>query len=85
MVRLGVQGVELLTDGYLTLPMPDEWRTWLRELRRGEHTKEEALAAADDLEAQLLTLLDTSHLPPEPDHTAADAWLIDVYRSTWDT
>ncbi|MCT2582356.1 nucleotidyltransferase domain-containing protein [Actinophytocola gossypii] len=85
MVRLGVQGVELLTDAHVTLPMPDEWRTWLRELRRGEHTKEEALAAADDLEARLLTLLDTSHLPPKPDHTAADAWLIDVYRSTWDS
>ncbi|OLF07538.1 nucleotidyltransferase [Actinophytocola xinjiangensis] len=84
MVRLGVQGVELLSTGRVTLPMPDGWRTWLRELRRGEHSKEEALAAAADLEAELEALLTTSDLPPEPDHTAADTWLAEVYLSTWD-
>lgn len=84
MVRLGVQGVELLTDGRVTLPMSDEWRGWLRELRRGEHTKEEALAVAEDLEARLVSLLDTSSLPPQPDRAAADDWLISVYLSMWD-
>src|SRR5690606_20344162 len=53
MVRLGVQGVELLTEGRITLPMPDGERTWLRELRNGQHSKEEALARADELQAQL--------------------------------
>lgn len=84
MVRLGLQGVELLTDATMTLPMPDEWRRWLRELRRGEHTKQQALDIAEALEAQLRCLLDSSPLPPEPDRAAADAWLIDVYRSMWE-
>ena len=70
--------------GPVTLPMPDEWRDWLRQLRRGEHTKEEALAAVEDLEAQLATLLHTSHLP-EPARAAADAWLVEVYRPTWES
>lgn len=84
MVRLGVQGVELMTEGRVTLPMPAEWRDWLTELRRGEHTKQEALDAADSLEHQLEGLLETSQLPAEPDTAAADALLVDVYQSTWE-
>lgn len=84
MVRLGVQGVELLSEGRVTLPMPENWRGWLRELRRGEHSRKEALAAADELEARLVALIDTSILPPQPDRAAADRWLISVHRSMWD-
>lgn len=84
MVRLGLQGVELLTDARVTLPMPEPWRTWLTELRRGEHTKEEALGFAEALEMKLKGLVDTSPLAPEPDRVAADAWLIRVYDDVWD-
>src|SRR5690606_7796194 len=42
MVRLGVQGVELLETGRITLPMPQPWRTWLRDLRQGRHSRQEA-------------------------------------------
>jgi uncharacterized protein len=46
MVRLGVQGVELLATGRITVPMVPEWRDWLIALRRGEYPKEMALAYA---------------------------------------
>jgi hypothetical protein len=84
MVRLGLQGVELLTTGRVTLPMPEPWRTWLRELRLGQHTKKEALEVAENLELQLAVLMDTSPLPAEPDRRAADEWLIYAYRRMWD-
>lgn len=84
MVRLGIQGVELLTRGQITLPMPEHERTWLRELRRGEHTKAEALGRADDLLAQLNTLADTADLPERPDRQAINRWLTDTYRQWWD-
>jgi uncharacterized protein len=84
MVRLGVQGVELLTTGRISVPMTPEWREWLVALRRGEHTKKEALDFADALEAQLHGLVETSSLPPEPDRHAADAWLIFAYRKMWE-
>lgn len=83
MVRLGVQGVELLADGKITLPMPEPWRTWLTELRQGKHTKDEALNRAEELEARLRGLMDTSPLPIEPDRAVADAWLIKVYQDIW--
>lgn len=84
MVRLGLQGVELLTTGRITLPMPEPKRAWLRELRRGEHTRDEAVEIAANLELQLAVLMDTSPLAAEPDRAAADAWLIKTYQEMWD-
>lgn len=83
MVRLGVQGVELLESGRLTLPMADPWATWLRELRRGEHSRQEALDAAAELEDRLTELLDTTALPESPQHTWADTWLVEAYQRHW--
>lgn len=83
MVRLGVQGAEILETGRLTLPMPDPWATWLRELRRGEHTLEEALEAAAEQEARLERLATTSPLPERPDRGWADTWLVEAHRRHW--
>lgn len=83
MVRLGVQGVELLETGRITLPMPQPWLTWIRDLRTGGHTMREALDAAAGLENRIRTLLTTSPLPEHPDYVAADRWLISAYQQAW--
>lgn len=83
MVRLGIQGVELLTTGRVTLPMAEPDRTWLRELREGKHSMTEALDRAVALEAELLALRDSSTLPEHPDYGRANEWLIGVYRREW--
>jgi hypothetical protein len=83
MVRLGVQGVELLETGKITLPIPEPWLGWLRELRQGRHTKDEALAAADELEAKLEKLIVSSPLPEYPDYDQANAWLTKTYQDAW--
>jgi hypothetical protein len=84
MVRLGVQGVELLESGRITLPIPEPWLGWLRELRQGGHTKDEAIEAAAELEAKLEHLSETSPLPERPPRDQANAWLVEAYRRTWD-
>lgn len=84
MVRLGVQGVELLETGRITLPIPEPWRGWIRDLRQGRHTQAEAIDAAADLEARLLELVGSSDLPPVPDQAKADAWLVEAYQRTWE-
>jgi len=56
MVRLGAQGVELLQTGRITLPVPELWRTYIRELRTGGHPMDEALEVAADLERQITRL-----------------------------
>jgi hypothetical protein len=85
MVRLGIQGVELLTTGRITLPIPEPDRTWLLELRRGEHTKQEALERAERLEARIDGLMEarTSPLPDQPDHARIDGWMAGVHRGFW--
>jgi hypothetical protein len=83
MVRLGVQGVELLETGRITLPMPEPWLSWCRALRRGERSAQEALEAAAELELRLRELLQTSPLPPEPDRDRVDAWLIQAHQRAW--
>jgi hypothetical protein len=83
MVRLGVQGVELLTTGRITLPIPEPWLGWLRDLRNGRHTKQEALDTAAQLEDQLETLQGRPPLPPEPPREAANRWLVSAYLNSW--
>ncbi|MFE3459427.1 DNA polymerase beta superfamily protein [Nocardiopsis aegyptia] len=83
MVRLGLQGSELMATGTITLPMPEPDRSWLLALRRGEHTREEALERTRDLEERLVGLCGTSDLPEEPDTAWADGFLVDTYRRAW--
>ncbi|MEV6445880.1 nucleotidyltransferase domain-containing protein [Amycolatopsis sp. NPDC051716] len=84
MVRLGVQGVELLETGRMTLPIAEPWLTWLRDLRRGKHTQDEAVEAAAELEDRLDQLTrGASPLPDEPDRDWANRWLVHAYDSAW--
>ncbi|WP_040828913.1 DNA polymerase beta superfamily protein [Nocardia jiangxiensis] len=83
MVRLGLQGVELLTTGRIELPMAEPHRTWLTDLRHGKHTKEQALAYAEHLLAQLDYLKLHADLPEHPDRQRIDRWLTDVYTDHW--
>lgn len=83
MVRLGVQGVELLETGRITLPVPQPWLSTLREIRQGRVSKEDALAVAAELEARLRVLTSTSALPARPDVARAQAWMMEVYQWTW--
>lgn len=84
MVRLGIQGRELLKTGSITLPMPSFELELLRALRRGEQSKEWALAQAESLEEQIDQLMQTStRLPDHPDWGRINSWLIDVHRRHW--
>jgi predicted nucleotidyltransferase len=84
MVRLGVQGAELLETGRMTLPIAEPWGSWLRDLRRGRHTQAEAVAAAAELEDRLDRLTrGASPLPEQPDRAWADRWLVHAYGSAW--
>lgn len=85
MVRLGLQGVELMRTGAFSLPIPEPHLSWIRDLRQGKHSKEEALEWAADLEAEIKSLIDgdESPLPERPDHAQIDGWLTRVYMKSW--
>ncbi|MGY1695835.1 MULTISPECIES: nucleotidyltransferase domain-containing protein [unclassified Geodermatophilus] len=82
-LRLGLQGVELLTTGRITLPVPEPDRAYLRRVRRGEVPLAEVVAAVDDAEARLAALRDSPAVPARPDRAWVDGWLHRSYLAYW--
>jgi hypothetical protein len=82
-LRLGIQGIELLTTGRVTLPVPEPHRAYLRSVRRGERPFPEVLDTIADLENQLTRLGDSASIPDQPDRTWVDGWLHRSYLDFW--
>ena len=88
MLRLGYQGVEYLSTGRLTLPVPGEQGDWLREVRQGHVDFAEVVAVAESLEAQVKRLLDDESgtltaLPDEPNVRRIEQWVVHAHLKTW--
>jgi predicted nucleotidyltransferase len=58
-LRLGYEGIELMEQRRLTLPVPEPNLATLRAVRTGKVGFAEALALIDDAESRLRTLVDT--------------------------
>jgi hypothetical protein len=82
-LRLGLQGVELLSTGRITLPVPEPDRAYLRSVRRGERPLDEVVAAITDAEERLTRLSDSPAIPEEPDRRWVDDWLHRSYQAFW--
>jgi uncharacterized protein len=83
MLRLGFQGVELLTTGRLSLPTREPARSFLLDVRRGKVSEQECLTQAGELEQDLTDLATTSPLPEEPDEVRVEEWVLNAYRRRW--
>jgi len=83
-LRLGYQGVELLTTGRITLPVPEPNLTYLRAIRRGEVRLGNVVEAVSAAEADLIRLKESSTLPNEPDRKWVDDWLHRSHLTYWD-
>ncbi len=82
-LRLGMQGIELMSTGHITLPMEDADRDVLVSIRNGEVTQEEALKLGDLLEKNLYEALKSSDLPEEADVPRINETLHAIYESVW--
>lgn len=82
MLRLGFQGIELLSTGKLTLPLVEE-KDFLLAVRRGEVDFQSCLSTCGELEAELKELLSTSPIQPEPQTDAVEAYMLKLYWLTW--
>ncbi len=56
MLRLGCQGIELLTTRRLTLPIPEPQRSYLLDVHRSKVSEQACVARAEELEHELSTL-----------------------------
>lgn len=84
-LRLGLQGVEIMETGVLTLPMRAADRASVMAVRRGEVTYEEALARIDAAEARLRRAVDAgrSPLPADPDLDVVSRWSVLWHDMAW--
>jgi uncharacterized protein len=82
-LRLGLQGIEVLTTGRITLPVPEPHRACLRSIRRGERLLAEVLDAVTGAEARLTKLRERPAIPHEPDRAWVDGWLHRSYLNFW--
>lgn len=79
-VRLGLQGIEYLNTGRLTLPMDEETARRIRKLRTGGLDEMQALDWAFDVEHRLKDAMTYSTLPQHPATHSAEKFLADIYR-----
>ena len=84
-LRLGVQGVEFLTTGRISLPIPEPDLGYLRAIRRGEVGMAEVVAAITHAERRLEELGGASTVPDEPDRRWVDDWLHRAHLDYWAT
>jgi hypothetical protein len=81
--RLGFQGLELLRDGGLALPMQGEPADWLRAVRHGEVTFDDWWRRSLELDEELAALAADESLPEEPDGRRIEAWGAATHLQVW--
>ena len=84
MIRLALQGTELMNKGAITLPMPNQNREYIKLIRTGWHDKKSVEHEAEDLEEFLRKAIDDTDLPDKTDDVAVNALLVEMHEEYWD-
>lgn len=85
-LRLGLQGLQLIKDRHLALPMTGADRDQVIAMKTGYYaTLAEAVAAIDEVRQRLVTLIDTGQtgLPERPDAEHLSAWSVSAHLRHW--
>jgi hypothetical protein len=83
MLRLGIQGVELLTRGSLALPMAHDDRRYLLSVREGAVDLQGVLTRAGELESNIVELMESGPLPEKPNTAPIERWMLNTYHEAW--
>lgn len=82
-LRLGLQGIELMRTGKLQLPMSEKDREFLLDVRTGKYTFNQVLTSAGEFEVQLKEEIELSHLQTEADRPVIEDFIQRVYLDRW--
>jgi hypothetical protein len=82
-LRLGLQGIELMETGRISLPMVGDALEIVRSARRGEWTAESVLLEAEALEKRLEKAVEKTKLPDRADWEWIDNTLVDLHVEYW--
>ncbi len=83
MLRLGIQGIEVMNTHRLSLPMIPQNVKELLEVRNGEVNKEDMLSWSYMLEDNLRKSIQVSTLPDEPNVAKINELLHGIYEYEW--
>ncbi len=81
--RLGFQGLELLAERRLALPIQGEPADWLRAVRRGEVPFEEWWSRVVELDTDLARVTEDDTIPDGPDRDRIETWTIATHLRMW--
>lgn len=80
-LRLGFEGIQLLTERRLSLPVEEPNLTTLRAVRSGQVKFAEALQLIEDAEIKLRGLLDNFNV--EADRDAINRFMVEAHQEHW--
>jgi predicted nucleotidyltransferase len=83
MLRLGLQGVELMDTGAIELPMKPKNIEYLLAVRSGDVSLDEVFASADRLAVLLEDAINNSRLPEFANYSKVNNLLTTIYEETW--
>lgn len=83
MVRLGLQGVEFLSTGRMSLPMREPERSWIRDIRVGKVPLAEVISRTNELQNELEKLIKSQKVPAFSQGDAVWKWVRHIYLDNW--
>lgn len=82
-VRLAMQAWEIVSTGYLTLPMPEEARQTVLDVKTGGWTREETSECVTDMEKNIREHLAWTQLPDSPNLALIEKFSVDAHEQHW--
>lgn len=82
-LRLGIQGIELMETGNLTLPIPEKQREFLLDVRAGVYSVEYVVESLRALDDGLQRATQRSDLPDTVNRNKVNDVLITLYKVWW--
>ncbi len=84
-LRIAYQGIELITTGRISLPVPDDARRHLMAVRRGELPLPQVVADLHAKGSELEQAVLATDLPEAADRSTIDGFLVRAYERAWST
>ena len=82
-LRLAIQGKSLMDTGQIDLPMVDEDREFLLDVRHGKYSRDWVIGDTYRRIDLLKTAIANSHLPETADRVAIGEWMTNFQRAWW--
>jgi uncharacterized protein len=82
-IRLGIQGLEWITKGRISIPLPEHISELLVAIRTGQYEKEHVMQWASELENELKTSLDSALTPSKALEQPINQLIVQLHEAAW--